>query len=750
MTQLDDINAACLTFSQSHDRDADPFTGLGLYRCVHFGPWAESLLPEGRLSDVQRAKLALDSDGPDRQILACLRLLESSNVPQSWIGAIEAISACEGGARIAVTWAAVEALYGDIADRLSLPLSRHEDAVALGHLVEATTYLENWVTTTDTSAFNYRPMGDVNAWWQDYLDRIDAWVTPNDLHVLSEQAGGATETEALSSITPPERLAEIYRTSQFAVVANPRLPASTVNESMADDWDLLFHPNADPERSWTIIRQELEDGNGEDLADHVSREFMDMRDDSWAIWSGFTIDGPHAALLRRRIAAWCRENIEDEDDRDELLEEFGIFDADMPGAPPIVSDPSLRRGVASNASVPPGLLADLARDADKYVRAAVAGNSNTPVEILTTLARDSKRYVRQAVAGNSNTPLRILTTLAGDKQAWVRTYVARNPATPVELLVALAGDSDPGVRQTVAYHAATPAEVLTTLAHDPDSGVRRYVAENSTTPVDVLAGFAGDPDPGVRQGTVRNPNAPTDVLVTLIADDSSYVRGQLARSPSAPPDVLISLSRDNDLADSVASNPAVPLDLLVTLSRDPNPSVRSSVARNPKSPVEVLRLLAGDPNAGVRSDAAGNAATPAEVLVALAGDASEYVRRELGGNPSTPAKLQTVLAADPDPGVRRAVAQNSYSPVDIFATLVADVDVDVRQALAWNPSTPGDVLAALAGDVVSDVRVGVAHNPSTSGDNLADLAHDADARVIWAVSRNPNTPIAILISLAGL
>lgn len=86
---------------------------------------------------------------------------------------------------------------------------------------------------------------------------------------------------------------------------------------------LLFHPNAEPEKSWVIIQQALESGRGWWLDEYIG-EFHSMRDNNWTQFAGFGIDGPHALLLRRRIATWCEENIEDEDERLELLHSIGI------------------------------------------------------------------------------------------------------------------------------------------------------------------------------------------------------------------------------------------------------------------------------------------------------------------------------------------------------------------------------------------------------------------------------------------
>jgi hypothetical protein len=321
MAELVDFNAACAAFAQSHDRGQDLPIAFGMDACPHFGPWAQQLLPAGHLTDEDRAYQALRTASPDSQLATALVLLERAGVSSSWIGVIEGIAVCDE--RKPAEWAAVYALYGLVAEYLSRPLHSREDAVALAHLVEATTLFESWVIK-DTDSYNYIPMGFVQGWWPAYLEAIDAWVTPADLLALSQAEGGVSETEAQSSVTPPDRLAEIYAASpSVGAGVNPNLPDSFVNAAMAGDLDLLFHPNADPEKSWAVISGLLESGDGEDLA-VTMREFENMRDDSWSSFWGYGINGPHATLLRGRIASWCAENINDEDERLELLEMLGI------------------------------------------------------------------------------------------------------------------------------------------------------------------------------------------------------------------------------------------------------------------------------------------------------------------------------------------------------------------------------------------------------------------------------------------
>lgn len=85
-------------------------------------------------------------------------------------------------------------------------------------------------------------------------------------------------------------------------------------------------PNADPEKSWEVIRATLEAGNGEGLAMAI-QEFDNMRDDGRVAFAVFSALGLHAELLLGRIQKCVTENL-DEDEAEELLSLVGMDDYD--------------------------------------------------------------------------------------------------------------------------------------------------------------------------------------------------------------------------------------------------------------------------------------------------------------------------------------------------------------------------------------------------------------------------------------
>lgn len=332
MSDVIDFTAACEAFAATHNWNEDPPTYVGVNDCPHFGPWAESLLGSDSLSDVNRAYLALSAAVPAPPIAVHLTdavaLLGQADVPRSWIGAIEGISVATG--RGPVSWAAVGAIYGEVARRLHAPMDSRAAALSFAHLVEGAMALAAWCRH-DNRAYDDAPNWEFFNWWPHYLDRVNAYLTPKELAALSSLGGGFLATEAMSSVTPPERLAEMYRGDRLLngpTRANPNLPPALVNQAMKDDWDLLFHPNADPELSWSVIRGILEGGEASVLGEEHMGEFHPGENDSWAAMAGFAVDGPHAPLLRGRIRAWCDENIDDEDERLETLVTLGLANED--------------------------------------------------------------------------------------------------------------------------------------------------------------------------------------------------------------------------------------------------------------------------------------------------------------------------------------------------------------------------------------------------------------------------------------
>ena len=318
MTQLPDIQKVINEFTTQHDRDQDSISEGGFLICPHYGPWIASLnLSEQEIQELTAfSALQAEQEPSDDSYISSL--LDHADLPQGWKEAY--LCGLVTPVNEKFLFIVKSALYGDIDRRLfHNPPQTAQEALALAYLVEATTGLEAaWINRAD--AHNYIPMGDLRKWWPLYISTIDGLLSPQHLRQLSEVAQFSTETEALSLVTPPQRLSEIYGHA----VANPNLPYDFVNSNLDKDYELLFHPNADRERAWEIIQSLLADGDFGDLT-NLFAEFHNMRDDNWFQFSGFATDSPQATWIRSRIRKWCEEQIEDDDERADVLEELGLI-----------------------------------------------------------------------------------------------------------------------------------------------------------------------------------------------------------------------------------------------------------------------------------------------------------------------------------------------------------------------------------------------------------------------------------------
>lgn len=323
MSQLPDIQKAINEFTAQHDRDQDSISEGGFLICPHYGSWIASL--NLSLQEIQEltAFSALQAEPESSDMSYISSLLDHADLPQGWKEAY--LWGLVSPVNEKFLFIVKSALYGEIDRRLfHNPPQTAQEALALAYLVEATTGLEGaWIDRAN--AGNYLPMGHVEDWWPQYMSIIDSNLAPSDLAALSETVGSVSETEAVSALTRPERLAAIYAVWSTVAAANPRLPADLVNQELENDWNLLFHPNAHQETAWLVIQGILESGDYEDLG-YCMREFDNMRDGNWFEFSRFAVDSPQAIWLKAKILEWCNDNMDD-DVREEALE---LMDIDVP------------------------------------------------------------------------------------------------------------------------------------------------------------------------------------------------------------------------------------------------------------------------------------------------------------------------------------------------------------------------------------------------------------------------------------
>lgn len=398
----------------------------------------------------------------------------------------------------------------------------------------------------------------------------------------------------------------------------------------------------------------------------------------------------------------------------------------------------VRWSVAENPGTSPETLLRLAQDSSEVVRSSVAESQKVPAEGLLRLAHDPSPSVRCSVGENLSTPMGAVLLLAGDPDEYVRTNVARNPGTPAWALLHLARDPDEGVRWTVESRLSESSEALASPAEDPDEDAATSVAADTATPTHVLLRLAEDPDREVRAEVARNPAAPPEALIRLARDAARSVRWGVAGNPSTPPEALVRLAEDQDerVRWYTAENPGSPAEALMHLAQSPDRSLRWRVARNPGAPAEVLLLLSRDLDKDIRRSVARNPGTPSEALLHLAQDPEQTVRKMVSRHPGTPPEALLHFGRDSDKILRATAAEHPGTPAEVLLLLAEDPELFVRRRTASNPSTPAEALLRLAQDPAADVRWSVAENPGTPGEALLRLAQDTDLKVRRAAASN--------------
>jgi hypothetical protein len=113
---------------------------------------------------------------------------------------------------------------------------------------------------------------------------------------------------------------------------------------------------------------------------------------------------------------------------------------------------------------------------------ASLGKLDNPASVIDKLSVKDK----ESLARDASTPPSVLEELAKDRDWEIRQGVAENPSTPPSVLEELAKDRDWEIRQGVAENPSTPPSVLEELASDGNDRIRQRVAQNFFTPISAL------------------------------------------------------------------------------------------------------------------------------------------------------------------------------------------------------------------------------------------------------------------------
>lgn len=302
-----------------HDWSEDSDTVLGTVSCKHWASWADDFFDLDLIAESSAAEREV---GP---LLATAQaLLTSAGVPESWQRLAEGLPGLEATVRSQGVRSLRSALNGHFAELLTRDEHDRSIAKSLAYTFESTNFLDDWLVTVDND-HNYIPQWGIERWIDPYFRVINTHSTPDDLRALSRVTGDRMcITEAWSVHPDPSEVVAVQpdAAGTYYSVA-PNLPAEFVNSHLAENGDLLFHPNADVELSWAVLEEVLRDEP--DVAVDLMSAFSNLRDDGWPRLLGYAINGPLAEPLRQRISEWCDE---DPDDRlpilEEILEEAGL------------------------------------------------------------------------------------------------------------------------------------------------------------------------------------------------------------------------------------------------------------------------------------------------------------------------------------------------------------------------------------------------------------------------------------------
>ncbi len=238
---------------------------------------------------------------------------------------------------------------------------------------------------------------------------------------------------------------------------------------------------------------------------------------------------------------------------------------------------------------------------DKIKLAKSSKNQN----ILAELAKDDNRYVREGVAQNSNTNEKTLEELALAKNSddYLKSLLTRNPNTNERTLELLVQNESINLKINVAEHPNTNEKTLELLAQEKEALIRQYVAQHLNTNEKTLELLAQDKDESTKWNVIGNPNADGKILKYFDLN----MRSQIAQRNSTSTKILESLAKDESSNEFIriyiAQNWNSNENTLEFLAKDVLPIVRIVVTTNHKTSDKILEMLAKDKDLSVRQRA---------------------------------------------------------------------------------------------------------------------------------------------------
>ena len=366
--------------------------------------------------------------------------------------------------------------------------------------------------------------------------------------------------------------------------------------------------------------------------------------------------------------------------------------------------PQVALALASNPSLPPDLLTNLAHHEETEIRRAVARNAATPPEILEGLARDEDRWVKVEVSGNPNTPVSLLEALAYDEDATVRLRVAQRDNTPTDSREASARDEDAVAKPTLAKRTKTLDSLVGASLEDKDAPAETPMIRS------IL-------DDTFRERLLRDGIEWFTYEVSISGDEERHIEVEV--TDICPIDV--DLDDDDEIAHIAVHqwgiydpereyNPDHPFEILVHVARG------IAFEAPPYDPMDFNMAMQHFDS----PDLADAESSRFQWLIQSYWSDSKYVFAL--SETTHESVFRDLYAVGSHPDIDFCLAANPGSPDYILSDLVKYGDIPLREAVARNPGASPELLHELAFDEADVVRQRVALNPRTPEATLALLA----------------------------
>lgn len=195
-----------------------------------------------------------------------------------------------------------------------------KDAVSCARLLDAIFAFESWLCIS----IQGREWGwsDVFSGFEETLhvvrEKTDGFLSPKKLIDLSEQINSPTVTSAISKKSDPDWVDALYLNGYSTMFANsPMLSKGVVSTGIGNgDTNLIFHPNAYPSESVSLLIDTLEDDP--DLIFIQLQGWESMVENGWNFVSPW-VTYDHSKKILQEMDKWLEDNDYEERSEDFLL-----------------------------------------------------------------------------------------------------------------------------------------------------------------------------------------------------------------------------------------------------------------------------------------------------------------------------------------------------------------------------------------------------------------------------------------------